>query len=81
MAFWIVAGIISANRNNEVKCLHVNKNSLQGDREIMEIVQRMGANLEIFDDYVLVKPCKTKGTVIDISQCPDIGPVLTVLLP
>ncbi len=79
VAFWIVAGIISANRNNEVKCLHVNKNSLQGDREIIEIVQRMGANLEIFDDYVLVKPSKTQGTVIDISQCPDIGPILTVL--
>jgi len=79
VAFWIVAGIISANRNNEVKCLHVNKNSLQGDREIMEIVERMGANLEIFDDYVLVKPSKTQGTVIDISQCPDIGPILTVL--
>ena len=79
VAFWIVAGIISANRDNEVKCLHVNKNSLQGDREIIEIVQRMGANLEIFDDYVIVKPSKTKGTVIDISQCPDIGPILTVL--
>ena len=79
VAFWIVAGIISANRDNEVKCLHVNKNSLQGDREIIEIVQRMGANLEICDDYVIVKPSKTKGTVIDISQCPDIGPVLTVL--
>ena len=79
VAFWIVAGIISANRDNEVKCLHVNKNSLQGDREIIEIVTRMGAKLEIFDDYVIVKPSKTKGTVIDISQCPDIGPVLTVL--
>ena len=79
VAFWIVAGIISANRDNEVKCLHVNKNSLQGDREIIEIVTRMGANLEIFDDYVIVKPSKTKGTVIDISQCPDIGPILTVL--
>ena len=79
VAFWIVTGIISANRDNEVKCLHVNKNSLQGDREIIEIVTRMGANLEIFDDYVIVKPSKTKGTVIDISQCPDIGPVLTVL--
>ena len=79
VAFWIVAGIISANRDNEVKCLHVNKNSLQGDREIIEIVERMGANIEIFDDYVLVKPSKTKGTVIDISQCPDIGPILTVL--
>ena len=79
VAFWIVAGIISANRDNEVKCLYVNKNSLQGDREIIEIVTRMGANLEIFDDYVIVKPSKTKGTVIDISQCPDIGPILTVL--
>ena len=79
VAFWIVAGIISANRDNEVKCLHVNKNSLQGDREIIEIVERMGANLEIFDDYVIVKPSKTQGTVIDISQCPDIGPILTVL--
>ena len=79
VAFWIVAGIISTNRDNEVKCLHVNKNSLQGDREIIEIVTRMGANLEIFDDYVIVKPSKIKGTVIDISQCPDIGPVLTVL--
>ena len=79
VAFWIVAGIISANRDNEVKCLHVNKNSLQGDREIIEIVTRMGVNLEIFDDYVIVKPSKTKGTVIDISQCPDIAPILTVL--
>ena len=79
VAFWIVAGIISANRDNEIKCLHVNKNSLQGDREIIEIVQRMGAKLEIFDDYVIVKPSKTRGTVIDISQCPDIAPVLTVL--
>lgn len=79
VAFWIVAGIISANRDNEVKCLHVNKNSLQGDREIIEIVTRMGANLEIFDDYVIVKPSKTKGTVINISQCPDIAPILTVL--
>ena len=79
VAFWIVAGIISANRDSEVKCLHVNKNSLQGDREIIEIVERMGANLEIFDDYVIVKPSKIQGTVIDISQCPDIGPILTVL--
>ena len=79
VAFWIVAGIISANRDNEIKCLHVNKNSLQGDREIIEIVERMGAKLEIFYDYLIVKPSKTKGTVIDISQCPDIAPILTVL--
>ncbi|MFZ2200329.1 MAG: 3-phosphoshikimate 1-carboxyvinyltransferase [Leptotrichiaceae bacterium] len=75
VAFWIVAGLLGS----EIKCLHVKKDSLQGDREIIEIVQRMGANVEIFDDYIIVKPSQTYGTVIDISQCPDIGPILTVL--
>ena len=75
VAFWIVAGILGS----EIKCLHVKKDSLQGDREIIEIVQRMGGNVEIFDDYIIVKPSQTYGTVIDISQCPDIGPILTVL--
>ncbi len=79
VAFWIVAGIINANKDNEIKCLHLNKYSLQGDKAIIEIVQKMGAKLEIFDDYVIVKPSKTKGTIIDVSQCPDIAPILTVL--
>lgn len=79
VAFWIVAGIISANKDNVIKCLHLNKYSLQGDKAIIEIVQKMGAKLEIFDDYVIVKPSKTKGTIIDVSQCPDIAPILTVL--
>lgn len=79
VAFWIVAGIISANKDNEIKCLHLNKYSLQGDKAIIEIVQKMGAKLEIFDDYVIVKPSKTKGTIIDVSQYPDIAPILTVL--
>ncbi len=75
VAFWIVAGILG----NEIKCLHVKKESLQGDKEIVEIVKRMGANIDVFDDYIIVKPSKTKGTIIDLSQCPDIGPILTVL--
>lgn len=79
VAFWIVAGIISSNSTNEIKCLHINKNSLQGDKEVINIVKKMGANLEIFDNYIVVKPSKTRGTIIDISQCPDIGPILTVL--
>ena len=52
---------------------------MQGDRKIIEIIEKMGANLEIFDDYIIVRPSKTRGTVIDISQCPDIAPVLAVL--
>ncbi len=74
-AFWIVAGILG----DEMNCKNIYKDSLQGDKEIIEIVQRMGAMLEISEKSVKVFPGKTKGTVIDISQCPDIGPILTVL--
>lgn len=75
VAFWIVAGILS----DEINCKNVYKDSLQGDREIIEIVERMGAKLEINDKSVRVFPSETKGTIIDVSQCPDIAPVLTVL--
>ena len=74
-AFWIVAGILG----DEMNCKNIYKDSLQGDKEIIEIVQRMGTMLEISEKSVKVFPGKTKGTVIDISQCPDIGPILTVL--
>ena len=68
VAFWIVAGIISSNQDKKIKCLHVNKNSLQGDREIIEIVQRMGANLEMYDDYIIVKSSKTEGTALSKGE-------------
>ena len=75
VAFWIVAGILS----EEINCKNVYKDSLQGDKAIVEIVRKMGAKLEINDKNIKVFPTKTKGTVIDVSQCPDIAPVLTVL--
>lgn len=75
VAFWIVAGILGS----PITCTSIFKNSLQGDKAIVEIVQRMGANLEIENDKIKVIPSNTHGTIIDISQCPDIGPILTVL--
>lgn len=74
-AFWIVAGIIGAN----IKCKDLNINSLQGDKAILDIVTAMGANLEISEDYIEVKASKTKGVVIDASECPDLVPILSVL--
>ena len=74
-AFWMVAGLL----NEAVTCKNIYKDSLQGDKEIIQILEKMGAKLDIYDKQVKVYPGKTKGTVIDISQCPDIGPILTVL--
>lgn len=75
VAFWIVAGVLGSS----IKCKDLRSDSLQGDREIVEIVQRMGGDLEVNEDYITVNKSKTKGTVIDASQCPDIVPVLAVL--
>lgn len=74
-AFWIVAGLLGAN----IKCKDLNVNSLQGDMEILDIVKKMGANLDIKEEYIEVKASETKGIVIDASECPDLVPVLSVL--
>jgi len=74
-AFWIVAGLIG----NELNIKGLNTHSLQGDKVILDIVAKMGGNLLIESNRILVKPSKTKGIVIDASQCPDLVPILAVL--
>lgn len=75
VAFWIVAGLI----NGDLSCLDMNPNSSQGDKEVIEIVERMLGSIEVKSDRILVKKSETQATIIDGSQCPDIIPVLTVL--
>lgn len=78
-AFWIVAGIISKNKDNIIKCMNLNRDSLQGDKEIITIVKKMGANIEIYNNEVVIKAGKTVGMEIDVSQYPYLAPILTVL--
>ena len=60
-AFFMVAKEIG----NNVKCLGLNSNSLQGDKEILEIINKYhDAKEEI---------------TIDVSQIPDLVPILAVL--
>lgn len=74
-AFWIVAGIIGEN----ITSLGLNSHSLQGDKAILEITKAMGADLRITAEEVEARGTRTRGTVIDASQCPDLVPVLAVL--
>ncbi|TAH64110.1 MAG: 3-phosphoshikimate 1-carboxyvinyltransferase [Gottschalkiaceae bacterium] len=74
-AFWIVAGIL----NEDIVLKGLNINSLQGDKEILDIVNRMGANIIKKSEDIIVKNSQTNGIVIDASQWPDLVPVLTVL--
>lgn len=74
-AFWLVAGTLGAN----VCCAGLDMESLQGDKSILEIIENMGGEILKEDNKIKALSRKTKGIVIDASQCPDLVPVLTVL--
>ena len=61
-----------------INLLNMNKDSLQGDKKILEDIKSFGGNI-IFDDNILKANGNPKGTTIDFSQSPDLGPALTVL--
>lgn len=73
-AFWIVAGAIG----EEIICKNLNINSLQRDKEIINIIKSMGGNIDINDDFIKVSPSRLKGVTIDASEIPDLVPILAV---
>ena len=65
---------------NDVLCKDLDLNSLQGDKEVIDILERMNV---IFNASAIGVKGTTSGqlvsTIIDGSQCPDIIPVLTAV--
>jgi 3-phosphoshikimate 1-carboxyvinyltransferase len=64
-AFFLVAQEIG----NNVNCTGINKSTMQGDKEILNIIERYRNIEKDSDDEIL----------IDASQIPDLVPILTVL--
>lgn len=74
-AFYLVANVLGSDIGIE----NLNLESLQGDKAIIEILERMGAEFYKEGDIIKTKPIKElKGTIIDGSDCPDIIPVLSL---
>lgn len=76
-AFWLCAGAISKT-SASIRVTGMDMDSLQGDREICQILQRMGAKMNIASDFIEVFPSQLHGTTIDAAQIPDIIPILSV---
>ena len=75
-AFFLSADAIG----NNINVLDLDINSLQGDKEVIDILERM--NVKFISENNSVKgECKhsLKATVIDGAQCPDIIPVLAAV--
>jgi 3-phosphoshikimate 1-carboxyvinyltransferase len=73
-AFWLVAG--AAGKGME--CLDLKDNSAQGDRAIVEILRAMGARIDTLLDGLRIHAGPLQGRTIDVSDCPDLVPVLAV---
>ena len=73
-AFHLVAGAVGG----EVTVTGVNLNSLQGDKEIVELLRRFGAEITVDSNSVTAKKSSLKGIKIDASQIPDLVPILAI---
>jgi 3-phosphoshikimate 1-carboxyvinyltransferase len=78
--------VAAAITNSEVTLYGLDVNDVQGDKEIIGILKRMGADLEVTDveggggNVIRVRGGKElKGAEIDCSNIPDAIPILAVL--
>ncbi len=76
-AFMLCMGAIG---KGEVSVTGLDKNSRQGDKEIVNILKRFGADIRESDGTYTVKGGKQlRGTSINASQIPDLVPVIAVV--
>ena len=74
-AFYLCADALGS----EVKVKDLRKDSLQGDKEVIEILERMGAKFNFKDNLSCHVDGDLVSTIIDGSQCPDIIPVISLV--
>lgn len=76
-AFFLVAGAIGG----DVVCEGLSADSLQGDREIIDIIKRTGAKIEEKDGGIRARQTGVMhGITVDAREIPDLVPIISVLL-
>jgi 3-phosphoshikimate 1-carboxyvinyltransferase len=70
-AFWLTAGALGGN----IDCLGLNTRSKQGDRAVLDILRRFGAEITC-GETVRARAGSFHGCNIDASQIPDLVPPL-----
>lgn len=74
-AFFLAAGALG----NGVSCTGLSQFSAQPDRAMLELLRRFGAEVACDAHAVTVSPSPLAGIVADVSQTPDLLPILAVL--
>ena len=74
-AFYLCANALG----NEVVLEGLKLDSLQGDKEVVDILERMGVNFKLNENITCSINGEIKSTLIDASQCPDIIPIVSLV--
>lgn len=74
-AFYLAAGALG----NHVVLKGLNMESAQGDKVVVDILERMGCKMTPIQDGYQIFPGLLSATLIDGSQCPDIIPVVALV--
>jgi 3-phosphoshikimate 1-carboxyvinyltransferase len=75
-AFLLTAAAITSSR---VKVKNLNPHTKQGDKAIVDILEKMGSKITVKDEYVEVEGKQLKAIDVDAKDIPDLVPVCAVL--
>lgn len=75
IAFFTAIGAI----REPIKIYGLDIKSPQGDKALLKILQKFGAFVVVYDDYIEVSPQRLRGCTIDVSDCPDLVPAMAII--
>jgi 3-phosphoshikimate 1-carboxyvinyltransferase len=75
-AYPIAAALIT---QSHLQLTSLDPNDVQGDKELIHILQKMGAQISWQKDKLVIEPSHLKGLHIDVNTCIDALPILAVL--
>lgn len=75
-SYFLAAGAVGTQ---PVRVCGVRADSLQGDKAMMDILQRMGARIETEAHAVTVFPSQLTGIAVDMGHCPDLVPTVAAV--
>lgn len=74
-SFFLVGAVL----NGSLKIDNLSHESLQGDREIIDVIKQMKGQIIYTENGYIANKSDTYGSTIDISNCPDLGPIIALL--
>lgn len=75
-SFFLCAGALN---ENGVTVEGLDINSPQGDKAILNVLRRMGADVQISGTEITVKKNKLNGITVDAADIPDAVPIISVI--